>query len=127
MNGDIVIWDLNRATQKQELTLSEYDRAVNRLSFHKTEPNLLLSAGQDGTIKLWDLRTKTGASGGGNRGAWNGSKATFDGKSENVRDVQFSPVSPYEFIAAFENGSIQVSLLSFSPIKRLRLCCTALF
>ncbi|KAJ3415795.1 hypothetical protein HDV05_004067 [Chytridiales sp. JEL 0842] len=94
-NGDIIIWDLNRGTQKQENVITEHYRAVNRLSFHKTEPGLLLSACQDGTVKMWDLRTKGAA------------KATFDGKAENVRDVQFSPTSPYEFIAAFENGNIQ--------------------
>ncbi|KAJ3190838.1 SEA (Seh1-associated) complex subunit, partial [Irineochytrium annulatum] len=35
------------------------------------------------------------------------SRATFEGKAEGVRDVQFSPVNPNEFIAVFENGSVQ--------------------
>lgn len=32
---------------------------------------------------------------------------TFEGKSESVRDVQFSPVNQHEFAAAFENGTVQ--------------------
>ncbi|KAI8607000.1 hypothetical protein BC830DRAFT_224615, partial [Chytriomyces sp. MP71] len=53
LNGDIVIWDLNRGSQKQANTIKEHDQSVNRLSFHPNEPILLLSASQDATIKLW--------------------------------------------------------------------------
>ncbi|KAG9307259.1 hypothetical protein G9A89_017087 [Geosiphon pyriformis] len=35
------------------------------------------------------------------------SKVTFDGKSESVRDVQFHPSNGNEFVAAFDNGTIQ--------------------
>lgn len=38
----------------------------------------------------------------------NGARYRFEGKSESVRDVQFNPVSMYEFAAAFETGTIQV-------------------
>jgi hypothetical protein len=34
---------------------------------------------------------------------------TITGKSESVRDVQFNPINPDLLVAAFENGSIQVS------------------
>ena len=46
-------------------------------------------------MKIWDLRTKSAA------------KQTMRGKAESVRDVQFHPNGGYEYIAAFENGSIQ--------------------
>ncbi|KAJ3098891.1 WD repeat-containing protein 24 [Phlyctochytrium planicorne] len=94
-SGDIAVWDLNRGMQKQERVISEHTTAVNRLSFHPTDMSIFLSASQDWTIKLWDLRTKHIC------------RATFEGKAEGVRDVQFNPVRPNEFIAAFENGSIQ--------------------
>ncbi|KAI8826142.1 uncharacterized protein EV422DRAFT_155245 [Fimicolochytrium jonesii] len=70
-------------------------RAVNRICFHPTEPVLLLSASQDGSMRLWDLRAKSIA------------RNSFEGKAESVRDVQFSPSSPFEFVAAFENGNVQ--------------------
>ncbi|KAI9091560.1 WD40-repeat-containing domain protein [Phlyctochytrium arcticum] len=95
-NGAVVVWDLNRPNvQKLERILTEHTRAVNRISFHPTEPVLLLSASQDGNMRLWDLRAKSIA------------RNAFEGKAESVRDVQFSPVSPFEFVAAFENGTIQ--------------------
>jgi WD40 repeat protein len=42
-----------------------------------------------------DLRTKSTA------------RNTFDGKSEAVRDIKFSPINGYEFASAFENGTLQ--------------------
>ncbi|ORY37586.1 WD40 repeat-like protein [Rhizoclosmatium globosum] len=95
LNGDILIWDLNRGSQKQAFSLKDHDQSVNRLSFSPIERVLLLSACQDATVKLWDLRDKSGPS------------TTFEGRADKVRDVQFSPTSPYEFIAAFENGDVQ--------------------
>ncbi|KAJ3018418.1 WD repeat-containing protein 24 [Thoreauomyces humboldtii] len=95
-NGAVVIWDLNRPNvHKLERILTEHTRAVNRINFHPTEPGLLLSASQDGSMRLWDLRAKSIA------------RNAFEGKSESVRDVQFCPSNPWEFVAAFENGTIQ--------------------
>ncbi|TPX70169.1 hypothetical protein SpCBS45565_g01981 [Spizellomyces sp. 'palustris'] len=95
-NGAVAIWDLNRPNaQKLERILTEHTRAVNRINFHPTEPVLLLSASQDGTMRLWDLRAKSIA------------RNAFEGKAESVRDVQFSPTNAFEFVAAFENGTIQ--------------------
>jgi WD repeat-containing protein 24 len=86
---------------------------VNRLSVHPNDNVLMLSASQDGTMKLWvsdyfvpyplyspltqqykDLRTSS-------------CKYTFDGKAESVRDVQFNPNNPFEFACAFDSGSLQ--------------------
>ncbi len=78
--------------------ITEHSRAVNKLSFHSSDPDLFLSGSQDGTVKLWDMRSKSSA------------KMTFDCKSESVRDVSFTPVggSPYLFAASFENGTVQL-------------------
>ncbi|KAJ3239516.1 WD repeat-containing protein 24, partial [Chytriomyces hyalinus] len=78
LNGDIAVWDLNKG--------------ANKIG---SEPILLLSACQDATIKMWDLRQKSETA------------STFEGRADKVRDVQFSPTSSYEFIAAFENGDVQ--------------------
>jgi hypothetical protein len=37
-------------------------------------------------------------------------KFTLDGKSESVRDVQFSPINAHDIAAAFENGTVQVCI-----------------
>ncbi|KAJ3222409.1 WD repeat-containing protein 24, partial [Chytriomyces hyalinus] len=99
LNGDIAVWDLNKGANKIGRcffrVLKDHDQSVNRLSFHPSEPILLLSACQDATIKMWDLRQKSETA------------STFEGRADKVRDVQFSPTSSYEFIAAFENGDVQ--------------------
>lgn len=47
-----------------------HSRAVNRLAWHPTghRPYLLLSASQDGTVKLWDRRASTSNNNGGGMG-----------------------------------------------------------
>ncbi|CAK4109170.1 unnamed protein product [Aphanomyces euteiches] len=76
-----------------------HDRAVNRICWHPTDPNLLLSASQDGLIKLWDQRLK-----GKNVNIFQ------QQKSESVRDVKFSLFDDSKFAAAFENGTVESKL-----------------
>ncbi|KAJ3254498.1 WD repeat-containing protein 24 [Boothiomyces macroporosus] len=95
--GAIVIFDINKSsTEKIERVINEHMRVVNRVCLHPTEPATLLSASQDGKMKVWDLRSPGRA------------KITFDGKAESVRDVQFNPITGYEFASVFENGSLQL-------------------
>lgn len=59
-NGSVIIWDVGRpSSQKLDRILSEHTRTVNRVGFHPSEPVQLISASQDGTMRLWDLRTKS--------------------------------------------------------------------
>ncbi len=109
-NGAVVIWNINKEGQKQgkptlfllplpkllsERVINEHTRTVNRITWHPDHAYTLLSASQDGTMKLWDIRDPTNC------------KVTFDGKAEAVRDVQFSKFPNY-FAAAFDNGTIQI-------------------
>ncbi|KAJ1336842.1 hypothetical protein BSLG_006945 [Batrachochytrium salamandrivorans] len=94
-NSGVVLWDIRKSSkEKLDRIITEHARAVNRISFHPTDP-LLLTASQDGSVKLWDLRVKGTA------------RHTFEGRAESVRDVQFIPTGAFEFAAAFENGSVQ--------------------
>ena len=52
-NGAIVIWNVNRDGKKQERVIKEHNRTVNRLGWHPTNGNLLLSASQDGSVKMF--------------------------------------------------------------------------
>ncbi|KAI9596986.1 WD40-repeat-containing domain protein [Syncephalis fuscata] len=98
-NGAVVIWDLTRARQKlQERVISEHARAVNRICGGPPGSGLLLSASQDGTMRLWASHLTYKAK---------PAKLVLDGKSESVRDVQFNPVNIHELAAAFETGTIQ--------------------
>ena len=89
-NGSIALYKDFR----HDRTLQEHHRQVNRLAFNSADGRLLLSASQDGSVKLWDLREKK-------------SRCTFQGKSDAVRDVQFNAANAVEFVAAYENGTIQ--------------------
>jgi WD40 repeat protein len=95
--------------------LSQHARAVNRLAWHPRRPGLLLSASQDGTVILWERirkvtttdqqrrqskqSTKQGFSFFGGMKTQSNQKrsyswqcrATFEPKSEAVRDIQWSP------------------------------------
>ncbi|KAJ1562795.1 WD repeat-containing protein 24 [Nowakowskiella sp. JEL0078] len=94
--GGIYIWDINRNTQeKMNRIIYEHKQIVHRISFHPLAYMLLVSASQDHSMKLWDLRDKKVA------------RHSLTGKGESVRDIMFSPTNPYEFVSAFDNGSIQ--------------------
>ncbi|RGB25950.1 WD40-repeat-containing domain protein [Rhizophagus diaphanus] len=94
-NGSIAILDIGNGRTKIDRKIDEHSRAVNRICFNPTNGSILLSASQDCTMKLWDLREPDSA------------RFTFEGKCENVRDVQFNSINQYDFAAAFENGAIQ--------------------
>ncbi|XP_048478306.1 GATOR complex protein WDR24 [Plutella xylostella] len=95
-NGAVVVWNLGRSGRsKQEHVFSDHKRTVNKVSFHLTEPALLISGSQDGTMKCFDLRMKEVA-------------RTFMSNTESVRDVQFSPHQAHQFAAVSENGSVQL-------------------
>ena len=76
-NGAVVLWNLARP-KKQEHVFSKHERAVNKVTFHPTEANYLLSGSQDGSLTLFDCRS-----------VWffNFKKRTFPGK---IQSLQFS-------------------------------------
>ncbi|XP_053610184.1 GATOR2 complex protein WDR24 isoform X2 [Plodia interpunctella] len=95
-NGAVVVWNLGRSGRsKQEHVFSDHKRTVNKVSFHLTEPALLISGSQDGMMKCFDLRMKEVA-------------RTFISNTESIRDVQFSPHQPHTFAAVSENGNVQL-------------------
>ncbi len=50
------------ARNKQEQLFTEHKRTVNKVCFHPTEVNMLLSGSQDGFMKCFDLRKKESVS-----------------------------------------------------------------
>lgn len=95
-NGAVGLWDLSRLSKtKQEYVFTDHKRTVNKICFHPTDANILLSGSQDGTINFFDIRKKMVA-------------AKFFGRSDSIRDVQFSPFERNLFAAACESGSIEL-------------------
>lgn len=52
-NGAVVMWDYMRQGQKVDRIMTDHSRAVNRIRFDPVNGFLLVSASQDGTMKLW--------------------------------------------------------------------------
>lgn len=95
-NGVVSVWDLSKfGRHKQLLVYAEHERTAHSVTFHTTDPNLLLSGSQDGTIKCFDMRTEKAVN-------------TYYSNSESVRDVKFSPVVPNLFASVSENGTVQL-------------------
>ncbi|XP_043203975.1 GATOR complex protein WDR24-like [Amphibalanus amphitrite] len=95
-NGQVVLWDLNKASRnKQDHVFSEHKRTCNKVTFHPSEPHVLVSGSQDGTMKLFDVRKRDVA-------------VTFQGNTESVRDLQFNPSQPNTLAAVSENGQVQL-------------------
>ncbi|KAK4706117.1 SEA/GATOR complex protein SEA2/WDR24, partial [Phenoliferia sp. Uapishka_3] len=94
-NGAVATWDLEREGPSRLELMNQHDRAVNQVLFGGPTGNYLLSAGQDGNIKLWDVR--------GNRTSNNVLKA-----SSPVQRMAFSPSAsqPWTLLAVCTSGTL---------------------
>ncbi|KAF2032872.1 hypothetical protein EK21DRAFT_59960 [Setomelanomma holmii] len=99
-NGKVILYDINRASV--ELTrLHEHNRQVHKLAFNPHQGYLLLSASQDATVRLWDLRDMR-------RDVTTcRSRDQYAGINGGIRDVQWSPTDAVEFAFGTDNGNIQ--------------------
>lgn len=99
-NGKVVIYDLNRLGV-EVASFYEHSRQVHKVAFCPYQGGLLLSASQDASVKLWDLRASKSE-------VLNLPKTkTFAGQSEAIRDVRWSPTDVFEFAFGTDNGSVQ--------------------
>ncbi|CDK26139.1 unnamed protein product [Kuraishia capsulata CBS 1993] len=96
ISGSIYTYNVQRGFKAQGL-LNEHSRAVNSIDFNVQNPCNLVSGSQDGTMKIWDLRSK------GNRAA-----VTIYGISDAVRCVQFSPHNARKVAGIFDSGVIKM-------------------
>lgn len=62
-NGAVILWDLDKeGPNKVDQLKYEHDRSVNRIIFGGASGSWLMSGGQDGLMKLWDIREAKPAS-----------------------------------------------------------------
>uniref|UniRef100_A0A336LK17 GATOR2 complex protein WDR24 n=1 Tax=Culicoides sonorensis TaxID=179676 RepID=A0A336LK17_CULSO len=95
-NGVVSVWDLSKfGRHKQTQVYNEHERTAHSVTFHPTDPSILISGSQDGTIKCFDLRSERAA-------------ATYISNSESIRDVKFHTHNPNMFAAVSENGSVSL-------------------
>ena len=115
-NGRIVVYDLQRPGL-QLCRFQGHNRQVHRLAFNPHLASWLLSGSQDGTIRMWDLRSASA-----NRGLSTcGSKHVYQGNSDAIRDVRWSPTDGVMFATASDSGAIQMwdSRKTNAPLMRI--------
>ncbi|KAJ5751870.1 hypothetical protein N7520_008787 [Penicillium odoratum] len=115
-NGRIVVYDLQRPGL-QLCRFQGHNRQVHRLAFNPHLASWLLSGSQDGTIRMWDLRSAST-----NRGLSTcGSKHIYQGNSDAIRDVRWSPSDGVVFATASDSGAIQMwdSRKTTAPLMRI--------
>lgn len=92
--GSILIFNCD-AKNKLLFKYSDQTRAVNTISFSQLDPHLLLSGSQDGSIKLWDMRSSAAKP-----------QLSIQANSDAVRSIQFSPFHNKKFVAISDSGVI---------------------
>lgn len=99
-NGPITLYDLKHPGI-EVAQLKEHRRQIHRVTFNPHAGQHFLSASQDGTVRLWDLRdvrreTNTFPS-----------RFTTSGQNEGVRDVKWSPTDIFELAMCTDGGFVQ--------------------
>ncbi|SCU84284.1 LAME_0C08900g1_1 [Lachancea meyersii CBS 8951] len=85
-SNSVSIYDVNKASSSSgplATVLSKHTRSINSVDFNMSQSNLIISGGQDGCVKVWDLRSS--------RGHKNMSDITINSGSDSVRDVKWMP------------------------------------
>jgi WD40 repeat protein len=101
--GRIALYDLRRP-EVENAWLHEHTRSVHKLAFNPHQGCYLLSGSHDGSCRAWDLRTLAGE-----RAAMTTkSFRQFQGRSEAVRDVRWSPTDAVDFVMGTDSGTVML-------------------
>ena len=99
-NGSIVVFNGNgkfNRMAKQEWSARESTFAVNRINWHNSE-RLLISAHQNGEVKLWDISRQKQSC-----------MKTYTAQANNFcKDAKFDPLHPHILAAIYESGFLVV-------------------
>ncbi|KAI0457449.1 hypothetical protein F5B21DRAFT_464473 [Xylaria acuta] len=104
-NGKIFMYDVNRLAAGFGLEFvqsSEGSRQVNKLDFNPHGGTWLLSGGQDGVVRCFDVRTPVA----GRNGPTFRIFQALRGNSDAVRDLKWAPKDALMFACGTESGAI---------------------
>jgi WD40 repeat protein len=110
-NGRIALYDLNAPSAKTEWAwLHEHSGQINKLDIDPHAGYLLLSASQDKSVRLWDLREPRP----------DRSRNRFEIRSA-VRDVSWCPVETFDFAVCADGGVVQKWDVRNSSLPKLSI------
>src|SRR5271155_1286440 len=114
--GRIALYDLRRP-EVENAWLHEHTRSVHKLAFNPHQGYYLLSGSHDGSCRAWDLRTLAGE-----RAAMTTkSFRQFQGRTEAVRDVRWSPTDAVDFVMGTDSGTVMLWDMRNASAPKLRL------
>lgn len=102
----ISVFDINNNTNPLLTSLNEHKRSVNSFDFNMVQTNLLISGGQDGCAKIWDLRANSAANLKNNGRCEININTAYD----SIRDIKWMP--SYSFDSPVGNESTPSSINS---------------
>ena len=109
------------AIAQPEAAFVAHSRSITRLSWHHTRAYLMLSASQDGTVKLWDRRaTSGGNSAGPSSNTQINSKSWFGGFGNSAPSSRPQTMSPaqtamWHCISKFQQKGEAIRDVKWSP------------
>ncbi|KAG0670209.1 SEA (Seh1-associated) complex subunit [Maudiozyma exigua] len=83
----ISVFDINNNANPPITSLNEHKRSVNSFDFNMVQTNLLISGGQDGCAKIWDLRANSMANLRNNGRCEININTAYD----SIRDIKWMP------------------------------------
>jgi WD repeat-containing protein 24 len=114
--GRIALYDLRRP-EVENAWLHEHTRSVHKLAFNPHQGYYLLSGSHDGSCRAWDLRSLAGE-----RAAMTTkSFRQFQGRTEAVRDVRWSPTDAVDFVMGTDSGTVMLWDMRNASAPKLRL------
>lgn len=103
-NGRITLYDLNQIGSGAEVArIGEHARQVHKLAINPFRATWLLSASQDATARLFDLKSPVHS----RAGLTFQSRAIFKCNADAVRDIQWSPKDGFYFACSTSSGTVQ--------------------
>lgn len=119
-NGELQRLNVMPAEIRVEAFSNRYhEKTINKVTFHPSEPKLLLTGCQDGTMKLIDLRIESNVMSMGGQQQGNALVFRHDA-DEKVSDIQFNPSRSLDkqFASGSETGVVTVSKSNLSSFLK---------
>ncbi|VVT56612.1 uncharacterized protein SAPINGB_P005177 [Magnusiomyces paraingens] len=93
--GQILVYNIDKQSPKPVSRINDSNRTINSICFHPYYGYNLVSAGGDGSVKIWDLRQSKRKP-----------AISFLKSGDVVREVQCSPFDNNKYAAIYDSGAV---------------------